>query len=290
MELINHLMSAVLMLITFAIGSSLRFGDFENIFRKSKALTIGLVAQMVLLPILAFVVALISDLSPELKVGLMIVSICPGGSTSNFVTYLVNAETALAVALTIVNSLLILLTIPTLTNVAISTFMGTSSEFSLSMTDTFWEVCKIVIIPAFLGLLFNRYFPNVALKIKMPLKVINTILLGLVFTIKFFADTESGGTGIVVDEIFRILPYVLIMHLVAMISSYFLSKKVFHLTNVQSTTIGIEVGLQNTVLAIYIAGLVQSVEMAKPALVYAMFSFFTTLAFALLAMRKKLNK
>lgn len=80
------------------------------------------------------------------------------------------------------------------------------------------------------------------------------------------------------------------MHLVAMISSYFLSKKVFHLTNVQSTTIGIEVGLQNTVLAIYIAGLVQSVEMAKPALVYAMFSFFTTLAFALLAMRKKLNK
>lgn len=188
MELINHLMSAVLMLITFAIGSSLRFGDFENIFRKSKALTIGLVAQMVLLPILAFVVALISDLSPELKVGLIIVSICPGGSTSNFVTYLVNAETALAVALTIVNSLLILLTIPTLTNVAISTFMGTSSEFSLSMTDTFWEVCKIVIIPAFLGLLFNRYFPNVALKIKMPLKVINTILLGLVFTIKFFAD------------------------------------------------------------------------------------------------------
>ncbi len=290
MDLINHLMSAVLMLITFAIGSSLRFSDFENIFKHSKALTVGLVAQMVFLPVLAFLIAYFSDLSPELKVGIIIVAICPGGTTSNFVSYLVNADTALAVALTTINSLLILLTIPTLANVAISAFMGTSSEFSLSMFDTFWEVCKIVVIPAFLGLVFNRYLPNVALKIKVPLKVINTILLGLVFVIKFFADKESGGTGIVFDEIMWIFPYVLIMHLGSMILSYLISKKTFHISNVQATTIGIEVGLQNTVLAIYITGLIQSVEMAKPALVYAMFSFFTTLAFAFLAMRKRNNR
>ncbi len=75
-----------------------------------------------------------------------------------------------------------------------------------------------------------------------------------------------------------------------MILSYLISKKTFHISNVQATTIGIEVGLQNTVLAIYITGLIQSVEMAKPALVYAMFSFFTTLAFAFLAMRKRNNR
>ncbi len=290
MALINHLLSAVLMLITFAIGSSLRFGDFENIFRKSKALTVGLIAQMVFLPILAFIIAFFSNLSPELKIGIIIVAICPGGTTSNFVSYLVNADTALAVALTVVNSLLILLTIPTLTNVAISTFLGTTSDFSLSMFDTFWEVSKVVIIPAFLGLVFNRFFPYTALKIKIPLKVINTILLGLVFIIKFFADKESGGTGIILDEILLIFPYVLILHLASMILSYIISKKVFRISNVQATTIGIEVGLQNTVLAIYITGLVQSVEMAKPALVYAMFSFFTTLAFAFIAMRRRYNR
>lgn len=290
MDWINHLLSAVLMLITFAIGSSLRFADFENIFRKSKALTVGLVAQMVFLPILAFVIAYFSDLSPELKVGMLIVSICPGGTTSNFVSYLVNADTALAVALTAVNSLLILFTIPVFTNLAISLFMGTTSEFSLSMTDTFLEVSKIVIFPAFLGLVFNRYLPNFALKIKFPLKVINTILLGLVFIVKFLADKESGGTGIVVDEMVRIFPYVLIMHLVSMIFSYLISRRFFGVSNVQSTTIGIEVGLQNTVLAIYVAGLIQSVEMAKPALVYAMFSFFTTLGFALFVMRDRYNK
>ncbi|MDO4229377.1 MAG: bile acid:sodium symporter [Capnocytophaga sp.] len=286
MDLINHLMSAVLMLITFAIGSSLRFSDFENIFTHAKALTIGLIAQMVFLPILAFVIAYFADLSPELKVGLIIVAICPGGTTSNFVSYLVNADTALAVALTTINSLLILFTIPTLANLGISIFMGKSSEFSLSMVDTFWEVSKIVIIPAFLGLIFNRYLPDVALKIKIPLKVINTILLGLVFIIKFFADQESGGTGIVLEEIWKILPYTLIVHLGSMILSYIIAKKTFHIPNIQATTIGIEVGLQNTVLAIYVAGLIQSVEMAKPALVYAMFSFFTTLIFAFVAMRR----
>ncbi|MFK8302154.1 bile acid:sodium symporter family protein [Capnocytophaga stomatis] len=290
MDLINHLMSAVLMLITFAIGSSLRFSDFENIFKKSKAFNIGLIAQMVFLPILAFLIAYFADLSPELKVGLIIVAICPGGTTSNFISYLVNADTALAVALTTINSILILLTIPTLANVAISLFMGTSSEFSLSMADTFWEVSKITIIPAFLGLVFNRYFPDVTARIKIPLKIINTILLGLVFMIKFFADTESGGTGIVLDEILRIFPYALVMHLSSMILSYVVSKKVFHITNMQSATIGIEVGLQNTVLAIYVAGLIQSVEMAKPALVFAMFSFFTTLIFAFIVMRAKYNR
>lgn len=290
MDLTNHLMSVVLMLITFAIGSSLRFEDFEKIFKKSKALTIGLMLQMLFLPVLAFIIAFFSDLSPELKVGLIIVSICPGGTTSNFITYLVDADTALAVALTTINSLLILLTIPTLTSLAISLFIGTSSAFSLSMSQTFLEVSKIIIIPAFLGLLFNRFFPNMALKIKFPLKTINSILLGLVFLVKFFADAENGGTGIVFSEILKILPYVLLMHLASMVLSYVLSKKVFRLTNIQSATIGIEVGLQNTVLAIYVAGLLFSVEMAKPALVYAMFSFFTTLFFALMVMRKRLNQ
>lgn len=290
MEHINLLMSAVLMLITFAIGSSLHFSDFENIFKKSKALTVGLVLQMVFLPLLAFVIALVSDLSPELKVGLIIVSICPGGTTSNFVSYLVNADTALAVALTTINSLLILLTIPTLTSLSITIFIGETSEFSLSMLETFWEVSRIIIIPAFLGLLFNRFFPAIALKIRVPLKIINSTLLAIVFIVKFFADAENGGTGISTSEIVQILPYALLMHLSSMILSYILSRKTFRLTNVQSTTIGIEVGLQNTVLAIYIAGLIQSTEMAKPALVYAMFSFFTTLIFAFIAMGKRFNK
>ena len=109
---IDYLLSAVLMLITFAIGSSLRFADFENIFKKSKPLYLGLFLQMVFLPICAFIIAELVNLPPAEKVGLIIVAICPGGTTSNFISYLIKADTALAVALTAINSLLILLSIP----------------------------------------------------------------------------------------------------------------------------------------------------------------------------------
>ena len=283
---IDYLLSAVLMLITFAIGSSLRFTDFENIFKKSKPLYLGLFLQMVFLPICAFIIAEFSNLPPAEKVGLIIVSICPGGTTSNFISYLIKADTALAVALTAINSLLILFTNPVLTNWAVAVFMGGHTEVSLPIFNMVWEVAKIIIIPALLGLFFNRFFPNVSLKIRFPLKVTNTILLGIVFFIKFFGDKQSGGSGISVDEIIRLLPATLLMHLSAMTLSYFIALKSFKLPGVQATTISIEVGLQNTALAILVAGtLMGNTDMTKPALVYAIFSFFTTFIFALITIR-----
>lgn len=283
---IDYLLSAVLMLITFAIGSSLRFSDFENIFKKSKPLYLGLFLQMVFLPICAFIIAEFSNLPPTEKVGLIIVSICPGGTTSNFISYLIKADTALAVALTAINSLLILFTIPVLSNWAVAVFMGGHTEVSLPIFNMVWEVAKIIIIPALLGLLFNRFFPNTSLKMRFLLKVTNTILLGIVFFIKFFGDEQSGGSGISVDEIFRLLPATLLMHLSAMTLSYFIALKSFKLPGVQATTISIEVGLQNTALAILVAGtLMGNTDMTKPALVYAIFSFFTTFIFALITIR-----
>ena len=283
---IDYLLSAVLMLITFAIGSSLRFTDFENIFKKSKPLYLGLFLQMVFLPICAFIIVEFSNLPPAEKVGLIIVSICPGGTTSNFISYLIKADTALAVALTAINSLLILFTIPVLSNWAVGVFMGGHTEVSLPIFNMVWEVAKIIIIPAFLGLLFNRFFPNTSLKMRFLLKVTNTILLGIVFFIKFFGDEQSGGSGISVDEIFRLLPATLLMHLSAMTLSYFIALKSFKLPGVQATTISIEVGLQNTALAILVAGtLMGNTDMTKPALVYAIFSFFTTFIFALITIR-----
>ena len=283
---IDYLLSAVLMLITFAIGSSLRFADFENIFKKSKPLYLGLFLQMVFLPICAFIIAELVNLPPAEKVGLIIVAICPGGTTSNFISYLIKADTALAVALTAINSLLILLSIPLLSNWAVAIFMGSHTEVSLPILNMVWEVAKIIIIPALLGLFFNRFFPNISLKIRFPLKVINTILLGIVFFIKFFGDKQSGGSGISINEIIRLLPATLLMHLSAMILSYFIALKTFKLSGVQATTISIEVGLQNTALAILVAGtLIGNTDMTKPALVYAIFSFFTTFIFALITIR-----
>jgi BASS family bile acid:Na+ symporter len=285
MEFIDFLIGTVLALIMFGIGSSLKLSDFREIFRHPKSLGIGLTLQMVFLPILFFIIALLSPFSPELKVGLFIIALRPGGTTSNFITYIVGANVALCIALTSLNSFLILLTIPTLTNLSLHYFMEVDQVIQLSAWETIVHVFLIVLLPALLGLMFNRTFPKTSEKLQRPLKYINTLLLAGVFAIKFLADQSSGGSGISGDEIFFLLPLILLAHLIAVFFSYF-SARFFRLDNLKATTISIEVGLQNTTLALLITNnILQNNEMTKPALVYALFSFFTTLLFAYLFQR-----
>ncbi len=290
MALIDILISLVIALIMFGIGASLRFSDFKRIFSSPKALGLGLFLQMIFLPALAFTVVYLSPLNAYWAVGLFVVSLCPGGTTSNFISYLVNADTALSIAMTTINSVLILFSIPLLTNFALNYFLGRSNEISLSVTETLLQVFLMVLLPALLGVLFNEYFTKISNKLKNPLKYINIILLAGVFSIKYFAGEEQGGSGLTGTEIQAILPYALLLHIASMLLSYGISKGI-RLTNAQSTTIGIEVGLQNTTLALLITGTIINInEMTKPALVYALFSFFTTLCFAYLTLgRKKIS-
>lgn len=287
MNTIDLLISFALSLIMFGIGASLRFADFKSMFKETRPLLTGLSLQMLFLPLFAFAIAYFSPLPPEWKVGLFVIAICPGGTTSNFISYIVNADVALSIALTTVNSVLILFTIPTLSNLAINTFLDTGTTYDITIFSTFLQVLFILLIPAILGILFNEYFSKTAQQLQKPLKYVNTLLLALVFGIKFFADQQSGGSGLSQAEIFHLLPSCLILHLGAIIISYALSKGL-HFKNIQATTIGIEVGLQNTTLALLVTGtLIGNNEMTKPALVFAIFSFFTTLAFAFIATRKK---
>lgn len=286
MQLIDILISIVLALIMFGIGSSINLVDFEPLIKRKRLLTVGLILQMICLPIFAGLIAIFSDLSPELKVGLFIVSICPGGTTSNFISYIVRADVALSVALTCINSILILITIPLLSEFAIFIFIGNVNEINISIVSTFSRVIIILFIPAVLGVLFNEKLKSTSTKIQKPLKYINTILLASVFAIKFFASNDSGGSGIGQTEIIYLLPYCLLLHLGAMILSYLLSLRL-GITSHRAITIGIEVGLQNTALALLVTGtFIGNNEMTKPALVYAIFSFFTTLLFAFITMKR----
>ncbi len=285
MNFIDILISAVLALIMFGIGASLTRRDFNDLFQSPKAIITGLILQMVFLPALAFSIVFLSPLSPAFAVGLFIVSLCPGGTTSNFISYIVNADVALSIALTVINSVIILFTIPTFSQLAINYFMEGSSAVSLSALDTLLQVFLIVLLPALIGLIFNESFGKLSKRIQNPLKYINTLLLFIVFIIKFFAGEQSGGSGLSVEDITRILPYALALHLLSIIISFTIAQW-NKLSNFQSTTISIEVGLQNTALALLITGtLIGNNEMTKPALVYAMFSFVTTFLFGYIARR-----
>ena len=123
------------------------------------------------------------------------------------------------------------------------------------------------------------------ISLQRPLKYASVILLFTIFAIKFWAPSSQGGSGIVWTEVWEILPIAVAMHFLAMVLSYYLAKGMLSNHNA-CVTIGVEVGLQNTTLALLITStLLGSEEMAKPALVYAIFSFFTTYSFAYLTKR-----
>lgn len=287
MAFIDILITLVLISIMFGVGTSLTTSDFRKLRKYPSSYATGMILQMIILPLIAFVIANLMPLSLEYKVGLFILALCPGGTTSNFVSFLVDANVALSVSLTTVNSFLILFTIPILTDFGLNYFYGGSLEstFELPIWDTSLRVFGIILTPAFLGFVFRKYWSILALKIQDYFKWINLILLALVYSIKFFFGESSGGSGISANDVFTILPWVLVLHFSSMFLSYGISR-FFKQSILDATTIGIEVGLQNTTLALLItATLIGNEDMSKPALVTAVFAFFTTVLFSYLNLR-----
>lgn len=284
---IDYLISTILALIMFTIGSTLKPDNFIYLARHPRQVVIGLILQMIYLPILAFALIFWLPIDPIFKVGIMVLSLCPGGTTANLISFLVQAEVSLSIALTSINSFLILVTVPLFTYLSLSFFTGQDTHIHLPAGETILNIVLIVLLPVVLGMLFFRYFPKWSVIIRRPLKWTTITLLAVMFLIKFFAPDTSGGSGIIWSEIIELFPIVLIIHLLAMIVSYWVAKRL-NISHKSSVTIGIEVGLQNTTLALLItSSLLKNEQMAKPALVYALFSFFTTFGFGWLNMRKK---
>lgn len=283
MNLIDIVISITLGFIMFGIGSSLKLRDFIRTFARSKSLYTGLVFQIVLLPLVAILIISIAPIDPLWKLGIFIVSISPGGTSSNLISYIAKADVALSITLTSFNSIIIIFTIPLLTNFAISYYGFDNSEYALKMGSTIWQILFIILIPVIIGVFFNKKMPKISHIIQKPLRNIILVLLAGIFLVKFFMDENNGGSGLTVEALKTLLPYCLALHLITLIFSYLFSLMI-KITNQQSLTIAIEVGLQNTTLALLItATFLGSNTMSQPALVFALFSFFTTLGFAMLA-------
>ncbi|MFV0411501.1 MAG: bile acid:sodium symporter family protein [Paracoccus sp. (in: a-proteobacteria)] len=271
------LIAVVLGLMLFALGTSLTLYDFQRIFKQKKAVGLGLFLQMVLLPVLAFLLALTAPIAGVYKVGIVLVAICPGGATSNFISYLLKADTALSVSLTMINSFLIVFSIPLLTGFALQLFMGDSLSVHLSITQTLTDMLLMLVLPILLGMFVRKFSPKKVIRLQKPLKIIASLLLAGVFILKFLGD--NSDKAIDSSIIFNLLPYLLVLHFSGMIGSFFIAKNRLK-ENTSALTIGIEVGLQNTALALWVvAKFLPDDAMGHPALVYALFSFFTTLGF-----------
>jgi BASS family bile acid:Na+ symporter len=285
---IDLLVSAVLATIMFGVGLSINLKDLRNILHSPRPFWLGLFAQMILLPVIAFAVIYFTDMPPALKVGFIILAACPGGTTSGFITVLYRGNVALSVALTTINSLLTLFTIPLLVNLTLTIYLGRHSPFNLPFLETFLQIFFVTLLPAATGVFLRHRYDRLADKIQKPVKTAMIILFAGVYSLIAFADESKGGSGIRLAEAIEIFPYALLINLLGFIAG--LGMGVIGRTGLRSSfTMGIEVALQNTTLALLVAGtILQSNEMVKPALVYALFSFWTALIYGIVV--KKYNK
>lgn len=291
-ENINLLLNVVLGMIMFGLGLSLKKHDFKVLFDQPKPLTIGLFSQMILLPLLAFFIVEYAVLPVEFKVGLMILSVCPGGITSNLVSYFVKGNVALSVSLTVSNAVLSLISIPILVNVFLWWLMpDNDNEFiALPLFDTFIAIFLVTLLPAALGMLVRSMMGKKIMEIQKVINIILPILLLLVFAIKFLAKEDHGGTSMSAAETLQLTPYVIAFNVLSMLMGYLVGMP-FKLSFKNRITMAIEVGLHNTALGLLIASqLLHNTEMEKPALVYALYSFVVTFGVSWLLIRFRLHR
>ncbi len=277
---LNVLISFALALIMFAVGMSIDFRAFKAITLRPTAFFVGLSSQMLVLPFMAFLIVWMAPLDPYFKIGLFIVALCPGGTTSNYISYLIKGNTALSISLTTINGLLSLLTIPFLTNIALQYFIHTDRAFYLPFLDTVWQILLVTLIPALLGAGIKSKFPQFSIKYHSVIKRVTILILALVFGILLLGNKSQGGVQLTFNEVGQILPFALLLHLLGLLWGFYLPRiSGFSVRN--SITLSIEVGLQNTTLALLITEtFLHEPAMTKPAIVYAAFSFWTTLGFA----------
>ncbi len=275
------LVIVVLATIMFGVGLSISIRELKDVIRVPRPFIYGLFAQMILLPLIAFSITYFTDLPPSIKVGFIILAASPGGTTSGFITVLFRGNVALSVALTTINSILTLFTIPILVNLALTVYLGSHSVYELPFLESFRQIFMVTLIPAFAGVFIRYRWDAFANKIQRPVRLTMIILFAAVYTAIFLADESRGGSGITINEALQIFPYALAVNIAAFIAGIIMG--LLGKTGIKSSfTIGIEVAVHNTTLALLVAGtLIHSNDMVKPALVYAMFSFWTAILFGI---------
>ncbi len=275
------ILPASLFLIMFGMGLSLRLNDFKDVLKAPKAMAIALIGQMLLLPLIAFAIAVLLNLSPEIAVGLMIIALAPGGATSNLFTYLSKGDVSLSISLTAVVSLITPFTIPLVAALSMTYFMGSASEFNIPILKTILQLLVITLIPVAIGMMILSRWPNAAKSLENKLKWFSLLFLILII-ILIVAKNADNVFGFFTQAGLATF----ILNIVVLTVGYQMAK-LAKLSHPQAVSIGFEVGIQNGTLALVVAGsLIGNEVMMIPAVTYSLIMFFTGAAFGWWVNRK----
>jgi len=264
------------------MGLSLVPEDFQRVGKYPQAVVIGLVSQLLVLPLLGFVIASLIPMQPPIATGLMILALCPGGVSSNLVTFLARGDVALSVTLTAVSSLITVFTIPYFSNLASHHFFGAGAVVELPIGTTIGQIFAITFLPIAIGMGIRQFAPNLSTKLEKLTSMSATVLLAVIIVV------------LIIKEWFRLPSFivevgvgVLLLNTLSMTTGFYLSK-LFKLNYKQQICISIEVGMQNGTLAIAItSGLLNNPDMAIPGAIYSLLMYLT--GFVVIVYGRKLS-
>ena len=260
--------------IMFSLGLGLTGADFTRVAKQPKDFFIGLICQIILLPIIAFILVKLWPISPELALGVMIIAAAPGGVTSNILTSFAKGDVALSISLTAIISLLSVITVPfiVITSLGLLGLENISKDFSLiSMAISMF---LIVVVPTLLGMILRKFLIDITIKLEPISKKISLVLFIIVLL------------GAILGEKDNILSYfadaglvTLILNIIMMILAFFVAQLLG--TGIeQKKCISIECGLQNGTLAIFVGStLFGGGVYIIPAATYSLIMFLTSLIF-----------
>ena len=273
MEIVTKIAPIALALIMLGLGLGLSIKDFTRILKVPKDFFIGLFSQLIILPIVAFLIVITFDFPLPIAVGLMIIAAAPGGVTSNILTKFANGDIALSISLTAVTSLISIFSVPLIV-ITSANFLGSTISTEISITNVALKMALVVTVPVILGMIIRIFAENF---ISSKINIVNK-LTGWLFVFVFVAIWIEEK-----DNIFRYIAEagfaVLLLNVVMMTLAFFIAKK-FVSGISQQKCITLECGLQNGTLAVFVATLIfDDVSYVIPTGAYALIMYLTAFVF-----------
>jgi BASS family bile acid:Na+ symporter len=274
MEIVTKIAPLALAFIMLGLGLGLSIKDFTRVIKTPKDFLIGIVCQLILLPIVAYIITIILRLPIEIALGLMIIAAAPGGVTSNVLTKFANGDVALSISLTAVGSLISIIYVPFIVFTSAEMLGVTNISKEITLTGIAIKMALVVTVPVIIGMTIRSFAENF---IKSKIKIINNTT-SLLFVIVFIA--------IYVEERANILNYltqsgiaVLTLNITMMVLAFFIAKCCA--TGIsQRKCIALECGLQNGTLAVFVATqLFDDVIYIAPTAAYALTMYMTGFIF-----------
>ena len=282
MEVVTKIAPIALALIMLTLGLGLTTSDFTRVIKRPKDFLVGLICQVILLPIIAFVLIKILNVQPALALGVMIIAAAPGGVTSNILTKFANGDVALSVSLTAIISLLSILTVPFIVIKSADLLDINYLSKEISMSGISIKMFLVVTLPVVIGMLIRKFAQDFIIKRTALIEKISLTLFMIVFISIWLEEWDN-----IIMYISRAGVITLILNVTMMVLGFYVAK-IFTSGIEQRKCISLECGLQNGTLAVFVSTQIfDDIIYLIPTASYALIMFVTSIIFVLLL--KKIN-